>query len=106
MQRFLYNPPSRAIAPVGGPRHPAATKMRHYASRKARWVKRSTFNCTNGQWTGEPFEIDSTMVMMIAEYMAINDGEAAIRLSARADGSESRLSFEVHVPYPTRVGRA
>ena len=106
MQRYISNPPSRAIAPIGAPRSTASNKPRNRASRKARWVKRSTFNCVNGHWGGEPFDIDPYMVMHLTEFMAMHDGEALITLWVRADGSESKVSYEVRVPGPTRVGRA
>lgn len=106
MHRFISNPSSRAIAPIGGLRSTASQKPRNYASRKARWVKRSAFNCVNGHWTGEPFDIDPEMVMHVTEFMATHDGEAVITLLVRADGSESKVSYKIDFSRPARVGRA
>lgn len=106
MQRYISNPPSRAIAPTVGSRSTDSNKPRNYDSGNARWVKRSAFNCLTGHWSGEPFDIDPHMVMHVTEFMAIHDGEAIITLWVRTDGSDSKVSYKVDVPNPSRVGRA
>lgn len=93
MQRYVSNPPSRAIAPVGEYHRSDRAKPRHLASRKPRWIKSGSFSCATGRWSGLPFEIDPDFLMSITEQVATHDGDAVIRVEIRADGSETRMCF-------------